>query len=182
MLGPRHVVTLVVCCLVGGIVVAGGPGPSIPVTAPEPEADATPTVLITGATGFVGSAVVRKLLARGYRVRAMVRPFSDRRNIAGLELELVEGDMLEPESFGPALEGCSALFHIAADYRLWVPDPAALYAANLDGSRALIEAVYAAGDAAGCPMVDWHTQDFNATARQLYDRVANLTPFIKCQR
>ena len=103
------------------------------------------SVLITGATGFVGSAVARKLLARGARVRALVRPSSDRRNLAGLDVELVEGDLLAPESFAPALAGCRGLFHIAADYRLWVPDPAPLYAANVDGSRALIDAALAAG-------------------------------------
>ncbi len=103
------------------------------------------SVLITGATGFVGSAVARKLLARGARVRALVRPGGDRRNLAGLDVELVEGDLLAPESFAAALEGCRGLFHIAADYRLWVPDPAPLYAANVDGSRALIDAALAAG-------------------------------------
>ena len=103
------------------------------------------TVLLTGATGFVGSAVARKLLARGARVRAMVRGGGDRRNIEGLALELVDGDLLRPETFAPAVEGCHALFHVAADYRLWTPDPAALYGANVDGSRGLIEAALAAG-------------------------------------
>ena len=102
-------------------------------------------ILITGATGFVGSAVARKLIDRGARVRALVRPYGDRRNIDGLGLELAEGDLLDPATFAAALEGCRALFHLAADYRLWTPDPAALYAANLDGSRALIEAALAAG-------------------------------------
>ena len=102
-------------------------------------------ILITGATGFVGSAVARKLIDRGARVRALVRPYGDRRNIDGLGLELAEGDLIDPTTFAAALEGCRALFHLAADYRLWTPDPAALYAANLDGSRALIEAALAAG-------------------------------------
>ena len=110
-----------------------------------PHSGAAGPVLLTGATGFVGSAVARKLLARGHRLRALVRAGGDRRNIEGLELELVEGDLLAPETFPAALEGCSALFHVAADYRLWAPDPTSLYAANLDGSRALIEAALAAG-------------------------------------
>ena len=102
-------------------------------------------ILITGATGFIGSAVARKLIDRGARVRALVRPYGDRRNIDGLGLELAEGDLLDPATLPAALEGCRALFHLAADYRLCTPDPAALYAANLDGSRALIEAALEAG-------------------------------------
>ena len=101
--------------------------------------------LVTGATGFVGSAVARALLAAGHAVRALARPGGDRRNLAGLDVEVVEGDLRDPTGFAPALEGCAALFHVAADYRLWVPDPDALYATNVDGTRALIEAAMAAG-------------------------------------
>ena len=101
--------------------------------------------LVTGATGFVGSAVARALLAAGHAVRALARPGGDRRNLAGLDLEVVDGDLRDPASFGPALAGCEALFHVAADYRLWVPDPDAIYATNVDGTRTLIEAAMAAG-------------------------------------
>src|SRR5690606_6268389 len=90
-------------------------------------------VLVTGATGFVGSAVARLLLAAGARGRVLARPRSDRRNLAGLDVEIAEGDLLEAEGLGRACRGCSALFHVAADYRLWTPKPAELYAANVDG-------------------------------------------------
>ncbi|RMD61971.1 MAG: NAD-dependent epimerase/dehydratase family protein [Alphaproteobacteria bacterium] len=103
------------------------------------------TTLVTGATGFVGSAVVRRLLARGESVRVLVRPHSDRRNIADLPLEVVEGDLRDPTSLDRALEGCRALFHVAADYRLWVPDPATLYAVNVTGTQQLMRAAAAAG-------------------------------------
>ncbi|MGH6662070.1 MAG: hopanoid-associated sugar epimerase [Rhodospirillales bacterium] len=95
-------------------------------------------ILITGATGFVGSAVLRRLLAAGHRVRALARPASDRRNLEGLAVEVVEGDLLEPSSLRPALEGCSGLFHVAADYRLWAPDPGPMFRANVDGTRLLL--------------------------------------------
>jgi dihydroflavonol-4-reductase len=104
----------------------------------------TPT-LVTGATGFIGSAVARTLLTRGHRLRLLVRPGSDRRNLAGLEAELVEGDMERPEGFAAALSGCRALFHIAADYRLWVPDPPAMLRTNVAGTRALLRAARDAG-------------------------------------
>ncbi|MFQ5785984.1 MAG: hopanoid-associated sugar epimerase [Alphaproteobacteria bacterium] len=103
------------------------------------------TVLITGATGFVGSAVLRRLLAAGHAVRALARPGSDRRNLAGLEVEVVEGDLRTPASLAPALAGCSALFHVAADYRLWARDPAQIYAANVAGTRELMRAAADAG-------------------------------------
>jgi len=103
------------------------------------------TILVTGATGFVGSAVLRRVLAAGLPARALVRPGGDRRNLAGLPVELAEGDLGQPETLKPALEGCRGLFHVAADYRFWVRDPAALYRANVDGSSALMRAAASAG-------------------------------------
>ena len=101
--------------------------------------------LVTGATGFVGSAVARALLARGHAIRLLVRPGSDRRNVAGLPAEFVEGDLNDPPSLARALAGCRYLFHVAADYRLWVPDPERLLATNIEGTRAIMEAALAAG-------------------------------------
>jgi dihydroflavonol-4-reductase len=101
--------------------------------------------LITGASGFVGSAVLRQLIRKGHAVRALVRPNSDRRNLDGLGVETVIGDLTDPASMGPALAGCEALFHVAADYRLWVPKPAGMYAANVTGTRELMLAALRAG-------------------------------------
>lgn len=103
------------------------------------------TTLVTGATGFVGSAVARALLADGRRVRVLVRASSDRRNISGLDVEIAHGDLTEPDSLRDAVTGCDALFHVAADYRLWVPDPDTIYATNVDGTRAVLEAARDAG-------------------------------------
>lgn len=104
----------------------------------------TAPTLVTGATGFVGSAVARVLLARGHALRLMVRAGSDRRNIADMPAELVEGDLSTPSSFAKAVEGCRYVFHVAADYRLWVPDPAPMMAANVEGTRLLMQAAQAA--------------------------------------
>jgi len=101
--------------------------------------------LVTGASGFVGAAVTRALLAAGRRVRLLLRPTSDRRNLAGLDVEISIGALEDHASLRAALAGCGALFHVAADYRLWVRDPAAMYAANVEGTRALMEAALAQG-------------------------------------
>jgi dihydroflavonol-4-reductase len=103
------------------------------------------TILVTGATGFVGSAVVRQLLARGEKVRVMTRAKSDQRNLVGLSLEIAEGDLTIAESLHSAVKGCTALFHVAADYRIWVPDPLQMHAANVAGTRNLLNAAHAAG-------------------------------------
>ena len=101
--------------------------------------------LLTGATGFVGSAVARRLAAAGYDVRALVRPSSDRRNLSGLPVELFVGDLLDRASLDRAAAGCHALFHVAADYRLWVPRPREIYETNVTGSLNIIQAAAAAG-------------------------------------
>ena len=101
--------------------------------------------LVTGATGFVGSAVARALLADGHTLRVLVRPGSNRGNLEGLQAEIAEGDLTDPASLAAALTGCRYLVHVAADYRLWVPDPAAMHATNVDGTRALLMAARDAG-------------------------------------
>ncbi len=101
--------------------------------------------LVTGATGFVGSAVARALLARGHRVRVLARPHSNRRNLAGLAVEIAEGAMEDPRSLARAIAGCRYVYHVAADYRIWVPDPAPMFRANVDGTRDLLTAALEAG-------------------------------------
>jgi dihydroflavonol-4-reductase len=101
--------------------------------------------LITGANGFVGSAVLRLLIGHGHQVRALVRPGSDRRNFEGIDVEVFEGDLRDTHSLERAITGCNILFHIAADYRLWLPDPAPMYATNVNGTRDLIIAATKAG-------------------------------------
>jgi dihydroflavonol-4-reductase len=103
------------------------------------------TTLVTGATGFVGSAVLRALLRHGEPVRALVRPGSSLRLLKGLPVEIVRGDLADPAGFRGLLVGCDALFHVAADYRLWVPQPEAMYRTNVEGTRQLLLAAAAAG-------------------------------------
>src|SRR3954451_10509589 len=101
--------------------------------------------LVTGANGFVGSAVARCLLNAGYEVRCLVRPGSDRRNLHSLPVEIVEGDLRSVPSLKRAVTGCDNLFHVAADYRLWVPNPETMYDINVKGTKALILAAAEAG-------------------------------------
>jgi dihydroflavonol-4-reductase len=98
--------------------------------------------LVTGATGFIGWHVARKLLARGDRVRALVRPGS---KIRELETETVTGDLRDPESIERAVSGCGLVFHIAADYRLWARDKGELFRSNVDGTRNILSAAQRAG-------------------------------------
>jgi dihydroflavonol-4-reductase len=95
-------------------------------------------VFLTGATGFVGSHVARAFAAHGARLRLLVRPTSRVENLEGLDAETVVGDLRNPESLRSALQDCDLLVHTAADYRLWVRDPQAMYAANVDGTRNLL--------------------------------------------
>lgn len=101
--------------------------------------------LLTGGTGFVGAHIARALVERGDAVRCLVRPASRLDNLEGLEVELVEGDLLDPDSLARAAEGCSELYHCAADYRLWAPDPSAIYRTNVEGTRHVLAAAEAAG-------------------------------------
>jgi dihydroflavonol-4-reductase len=97
-------------------------------------------VLVTGASGFVGSAVTRALIRSGYRVRALLRPTSKRINLAGLDVEIVEGDMRDAASVARAIAGTRYLFHVAADYRLWARNPQQILWNNREGTRLLMQA------------------------------------------
>jgi dihydroflavonol-4-reductase len=97
--------------------------------------------LVTGATGFLGSHVARVLAEQGAELRLLVRPTSDLRNLDGLDVDRVVGDLRDAASIEKALSGCEVVFHVAADYRLWVRDPAEMYRSNVEGTRSLLEAV-----------------------------------------
>lgn len=95
-------------------------------------------VFVTGATGFVGSHVARELAAQGAEMRILTRKTSNLANLKSVAGETVVGDLLQPESLRTAIRGCDAVMHVAADYRLWVRDPKTMYAANVEGTRALL--------------------------------------------
>jgi dihydroflavonol-4-reductase len=103
------------------------------------------TALVTGASGFVGAAVLRALLARGESVRALVRSTSPRGNLEALACDIVEGDIRDPASMERAMAGVSTLYHVAADYRLWARDPGEIERTNIEGTRTVMEAARAAG-------------------------------------
>lgn len=95
-------------------------------------------VFITGATGFIGGHVARRYAAEGAALRLLTRQASRLDSLNGIDAEMVKGDLRDPERLRSALTGCNALVHVAADYRLWVPDPKEMYAANVDGTRELL--------------------------------------------
>jgi dihydroflavonol-4-reductase len=95
-------------------------------------------VFLTGATGFVGHHVARALAAQGAKLRLLVRKTSNLANLEGIDGDTFTGDLTDPKPIKNALEGCDAVVHVAADYRLWIPDPAAMYKANVDGTRELL--------------------------------------------
>src|ERR1700744_5360301 len=103
------------------------------------------TVLVTGASGFVGAAVARAALARGFRVKVLMRPTASRANVEGLDVEIVAGDMRDAASMIAAMQGARYLFHVAADYRLWARDPSEIARNNLDGAKATMTGALKAG-------------------------------------
>jgi dihydroflavonol-4-reductase len=102
-------------------------------------------VFLTGATGFVGHHVAEALAAEGAELRILVRKTSNLKNLEGIGCQTVAGDLSRPESYASALMGCDAVMHVAADYRLWIPDPDAMYRANVGGTRDLLRLARQAG-------------------------------------
>ena len=102
-------------------------------------------IFLTGATGFVGHHVAKALATEGADLRLLVRKTSNLKNLEGIRGEMHLGDLSEPESIRPALAGCDAVVHVAADYRLWIRDPKAMYKANVDGTRDLLRMAREAG-------------------------------------
>jgi dihydroflavonol-4-reductase len=107
-------------------------------------------VLVTGGTGFIGSRLVRRLLARGEEVRCFVRKWSEHQtNLKGLNVEKAYGDLRDPATLEAAAKGCRVIYHVAADYRLWARDPQELYEANVEGTKNVL----AAAEKAGCERI-----------------------------
>lgn len=102
-------------------------------------------VLITGSTGFIGNHVTRLCLEKGDRVRVMVMPGEDRSPLAGMDVEFVEGNLLDAESLTRAVQGMDQLYHLAALFAIWTKDPDLHYKINVDGARAMMQAARAAG-------------------------------------
>jgi dihydroflavonol-4-reductase len=102
-------------------------------------------ILVTGATGFVGHHVAKALDAQGAELLFLVRKASNLANLEGIAGETVVGDLMQPETYTPALADCDAVMHVAADYRLWIRDPETMYRANVDGTRDLLRAAREAG-------------------------------------
>ena len=102
-------------------------------------------IFVTGATGFVGHHVARALAEQGAALRLLVRKSSNLANLEGIPGDTIVGDLAKPESYTPALKGCDAVVHVAADYRLWIRDPEAMYRANVDGTRDLLRLAREAG-------------------------------------
>ncbi len=131
-------------------------------------------ILVTGATGFIGAAVARALLQRGYEVRVLARPQARTDNIDQLDVEVVRGDLRDATSLAVAVDGCQGLVHTAADYRLWAADPNEIYQSNVDGTDVLMQAamrgglrrvVYTSSVATLGTRVDGGTVDETADAR-----------------
>lgn len=100
---------------------------------------------VTGGSGFIGANLIHELVARGHRVKALLRPNSDRRGLAGADYEAVEGDVLDQAALARGMKGCDWCFHVAASYHLWLRDYAPMYAANVEGTRNVLEAAGAGG-------------------------------------
>lgn len=101
--------------------------------------------LVTGATGFIGGNLVRELLQQGHQVKALVRQGSDRNNINHLDVDVVVGDLMDKVSLKDALAGCDVLFHVAAAYTFWTPDPTVIYQTNVKGTENILAAARSAG-------------------------------------
>ena len=118
--------------------------------------------LVTGASGFIGSAVVRKLLARGQKVRCYVEPGAKLDNLKGLDVDIVTGDVNDRAAIERALDGCDTLYHLAAIYAIWLRDPSLMYRVNVEGGKTVLWAAYKAKlskvvyDAMGIPETDQH--------------------------
>lgn len=121
-------------------------------------------IFLTGSTGFVGSHVAHALAAQGADLRLLVRPTSNTANIDSLKADRVTGDLRDPASLKSAMSGCEFVFHVAADYRLWTPHPHEMYQANVEGTRAIIQAAQESGVRRVIYCSSVATMGFNANA------------------